>query len=148
MTITIANNNINSSGTLTLNSKALSDVAFSGDYNDLINAPSIESGQLVSKWDDGAGGWYRKYSDDWIEQGGYSISNTTNRSVTFPVQMAKPLGVSFADVRHDTGYYPNYIQRVPSSGFDISNVNLTSTGFQCFNDHNSGIFWRAFGYQK
>lgn len=115
---------------------------------DNLNQRISSVGGVVDSWSDENGNWYRVYKDGWIEQGGYSISNTTNRSVTFPVQMAKPLGVSFADVRHDAAYYPNYIQRVPSSGFDISNVNLTSTGFQCFNDRNSGIFWRAFGYKE
>lgn len=115
---------------------------------DNLNQRIASVGGVIDSWSDGNGNWWRKYADGWIEQGGYSISNTGNRSVTFPIEMANPLGVSFADVRHDTGHYPNYIQRVPSSGFDISNVNLTSTGFQCFNDRNSGIFWRAFGYQE
>ena len=44
MSISIANNNISSSGTLTLNNKALSNVAFSGSYNDLTDKPSISGG--------------------------------------------------------------------------------------------------------
>ena len=105
-------------------------------------------GGVVDSWSDENGNWYRVYKDGWIEQGGYSISNTTNRSVTFPVQMEKPLGVSFADVRHDAKLYPNFIQRASSDVFDIESVRLTATGFQCFNDRNSGIFWRAFGYKE
>lgn len=86
MTITIANNNINSSGTLTLNNRALSDVAFTGDYDDLVNKPNIGSGgMLVDSWTENTE-WYRTYDDGFIEQGGYM--SATNRTVSFNKQFA------------------------------------------------------------
>lgn len=79
MSITLKSNNISSStGTVTIDgniaAENLSQVAFSGDYNDLTNKPPFSSGgQLVDDNVDGTQ-WFRKYSDGWIEQGGY-VSN-------------------------------------------------------------------------
>lgn len=57
----------------------LATVATSGNYNDLINKPS--SGLTVVAENYGLSGWYRKYSDGWIEQGGYLSS--TKKTVSF-----------------------------------------------------------------
>lgn len=87
MAITIATNNISSSGTLTLNNQQLSTVAFTGNYDDLTNKPDSDGSVIVDSWRDGSE-WYRVYRDGRIEQGG-SLTNTnaadgiTANTVTF-----------------------------------------------------------------
>jgi hypothetical protein len=43
---------------------------------------------VVESWNDGAGGWYRKYRSGWVEQGGYSPENTGVSTITLWVEMA------------------------------------------------------------
>ena len=71
MSITLSNNNISSSDALTVNNRTFSEVAFSGDYEDLKNKPNVSSGgTLIDSWHDDNGNWCRQYDDGWIEQGG------------------------------------------------------------------------------
>ncbi|WP_298997049.1 hypothetical protein [uncultured Desulfovibrio sp.] len=54
---------------------------------DMSNRPA-GSQYLVSTWTNGTS-WYRKYSDGFIEQGGYlGVIGTTNITVTFPIPFA------------------------------------------------------------
>lgn len=93
MTASIASNSngatINLSptnGTLTVNGSIvannLSDVAYSGDYNDLINVPSSSGGTITDFWSDDDGNWYRKYSNGTIEQGGVFHKSESLRDCT------------------------------------------------------------------
>lgn len=43
---------------------------------------------VVESWKDGSGGWYRKYRSGWVEQGGYTPSNTGVNTITLLVEMA------------------------------------------------------------
>jgi hypothetical protein len=40
---------------------------------------------VVESWNDGAGGWYRRYRSGWVEQGG---KTTLTSTITFPVPFA------------------------------------------------------------
>lgn len=70
-------------GSLTLNN-----VAFSGNYNDLNNRPSIPPSPhayLIQAWNNGQN-WWRKYSDGFIEQGGI-VTNAGNGYTTTTINL-------------------------------------------------------------
>ena len=62
----------------------LATVASSGDYNDLSNKPSIPlkpKAYIVETYRNGTG-WYRVWSDGWLEQGG-QVVKVTDGNITF-----------------------------------------------------------------
>lgn len=66
---------------------SLAKVATSGSYNDLSNRPSIPStpkAYITQTWSSGTQ-FYRKWSDGWIEQGGFASSNNENITVNLLV---------------------------------------------------------------
>ena len=111
MSISIANNNISSSGTLTLNNKALANVAFSGSYNDLSDKPNLGSGELLTdSWNDGSGNWYKVYQNGWIEQGGrFNRGGYGYTDVTFHKPFTTvPLWIDCAHGGDHRAARPNY----------------------------------------
>ena len=146
MTITIANNNINSSGTLTVNNRALSNVAFTGDYDDLTNKPNIGSGGLlVDSWNDDDGNWYRKYDDGFIEQGGVTSGGKLPTITTITLHR------SFSSVNYTiafcpygapvTGGYNNGLQEGSKTTSRFSIV-----GHDAANKTINNFSWYAAGY--
>lgn len=98
----------------------------------------------VSSWRSGAN-WYRKYSDGWIEQGGYYESSSENSTLTIS------LNTSFSD----TSYTLALGSQVDTSWIKGSGAGWTSkttTTFSYrFNTNDSsdglrGIDWYACGY--
>lgn len=71
--------------------------------------------------------WYRKYSDGWVEQGGNSSANHSNRAtVTYPVSFSNnnfSLCVSNKTNTHGEGYYWNVFTVLSNtkSSFVVSN---------------------------
>lgn len=126
-------------------------VATSGDYNDLMNKPSMPAtpnAYITETWRNGSN-WYRKWSDGLIEQGGkhydyshnvtfntpfsgtgYAISGwigNTSSGKTYPVMTAVVYERNSASFRCVIGYTrkDNYTQTV---------------------DGRSTIYWSAVGY--
>lgn len=93
--------------------------------------------------------WYRKYSDGWIEQGGYvPIAMATNdesiRPIKFPVSFVRvPLSLRTITIKNGNG---------SSSGAQLCRAfdSLTNTGFRVINDSYgtdvTGYCWEASGY--
>lgn len=97
---------------------------------------------LVASWNNGNGNWYRKYSDGWIEQGGFVKENTVETPVTYHIPFA------------NTNYWFTscaYPYATDSSGGDGHN-NRTTTGCTIMHTafyHNTadgGAYWYACGY--
>lgn len=90
--------------------------------------------------------WYRKYSDGWIEQGGYEpVSNMTNYgtvqisyAIEFPttaVNVHCGIEISGATGR-DAGLHG--VQAVNAQGFTFTNGDQTTV--------HTGIYWIAKGF--
>lgn len=140
MSIIVTDNDISSTGTLTLNNRSIAEVAYSGDYNDLSNKPTIGSdGMLIDQWySDDKRYWLRKHDDGFIEQGGWCSSPSQTVTVT--------LNTAFTSAE----YYANV---VPVYGGNQANYNpeiqqkTTQTFF-----YNSMLakslegYWYACGY--
>ena len=102
---------------------------------DMSNRPAW-SPYLVSTWTNGSS-WYRKYSDGFIEQGGYlGVTGTTGFTVTFPTPFAGAsyiLSVYAFDTPVDSGH-PRIAWR-NASGFYFSktssvvDTNWYATGY-------------------
>lgn len=138
MSVTIANNNISSSGELTINNNSLATVAFSGDYNDLTNRPTTGSGStVVERWSQGTE-WYRVYDDGWIEQGGNvpDGSGITLYTKTF----AKPFS--------DTNYTIVASGEYSEDGRDNRVMAHTATEFKYYHGFTTSapMRFRACGY--
>lgn len=137
--ITIANNDISSTDQLTINHKNLSDVAFSGSYNDLTDKPNIGSGgMLATRWEDD-NNWYRTYDDGFIEQGG-QLGSSDSR-VTFPQPFNElPKSITFSQTNPSS----SSVERIAhgthptTTGMTLSGVSSTTT--------SSGAYWYACGY--
>ena len=110
---TYNNVTVNAQGHVTAGSNTtFAKVATSGSYNDLSNKPTIPASPeayVTETWSSGTS-WYRKYSDGWIEQGGYVAEGGAG---------AAGLTVTF------------------HTAFSSTNVTLTATNaFKMFQDHD------------
>lgn len=115
-------------------------VATSGNYNDLQNRPTIPAAAdayLTEMWG-GTPGWYRKYSDGWVEQGGsfkeFSGSATVSLHTAFSTTNYT---VTFADRLDRDGYDWGVLLRVKNK-----------SNFTVYMDSRipHGVDWIAFGY--
>lgn len=92
--------------------------------------------------------WYKKYSDGWIEQGGYVDPQTMNayssRSVTFPAGrefVNKPIYLECQAYATGTGSGDIGLYGVR----EISNSGFTYTRGSATNYNNAGFYWVAKG---
>lgn len=98
---------------------------------------------VVESWDDGAGGWYRKYRSGWVEQGGRVETNAVSNTINFWVE--------FKDT--------NFAVNVQSSAFESQTgipivpgaraCLYTTTSFVSRTGQNAqfrSISWEARGY--
>ena len=67
--------------------------------------------------------WYRKYADGWVEQGGYTITNTNPRTVTFLVEMADTNYQVLANVKNATDN---------AATFTLQPRTLSTTGMEVY----------------
>lgn len=91
--------------------------------------------------------WYRKYSNGWIEQGGYvatTISTGGSYALTFPVEFtAEPITL------RTTVYAP---RSSDSSGnaLTVKSSTVSNTSVTFLNDGNGtnkkGFYWEASGF--
>ena len=85
-------------------------------------------------------GWYRKWSDGFIEQWGFRTSNTTNQTINLPTSFS------------NTSYYVNFIQYrqlQSSAGWNyhyVIRTSVTKSSFQINVADTDGINWYACGY--
>ena len=124
-----------SSGTVALTDQ-LATVATSGSYNDLTDKPNIpesQAGYITQTWKSG-NNWYRKWSDGWIEQGGFQSSNS---AVTFPISYTQT-GITVVGTARRTYSGDSY------NNFDVNSVSLT--GFSWIPRNGSGCYWASWGY--
>lgn len=150
MSVTIANNNIASSGTLTINNQQLGKVAFSNSYNDLDDTPSIEDSQIIDQWiDNDKATWYRKYANGFIEQGGsvdtdFASGKTITISFHVPFSTANYSFIRSSQVLNESGdngapfarYVSAYQQKMSTS------VTFRQDG----RNYSKQYCWIAFGY--
>lgn len=122
----------------------------------LASVTTLESGvgrasaYVVETWDDGAGNWYRKYSDGWIEQGGITTGNasTAGAVISLPMEFA------------NTDYF---LSVNPVSEFPATNAasiwakygDKTTTTFKCSTGYTGAsntawqsypVMWQAKGF--
>lgn len=146
MSITIATNNISSStGTVTINgdiaANNLANVAFSGDYNDLINRPNGTGTNIVDSGTLDDGTFWRVYDDGYIEQGGpVPYGSNTNVTVTFPAEFTDSSSyVIFKNIGSTVTIY-----NPPDAA--VSFFNYTATSAQTRQGANYKAHWYACGY--
>lgn len=88
--------------------------------------------------------WYRKYKSGWVEQGGFSTSQT----ITLPVEMADShytiLLTGFADVGNNNTRIQAYRDQTVT-GF-ITQCNIVNNRAQTAQDNNSEKYWCVFGF--
>lgn len=91
--------------------------------------------------------WYRKYSNGWIEQGGYvatTFSTDSSTSLTFPV----PFTTEPITFRLEV-YAPRSSDS-SGNGLVIKSNAITATGVTILNDgygtNKKGYYWEACGY--
>ena len=96
-------------------------------------------GVLIESWHEGTE-WYRKYSDGWIEQGGYDTSGKSG-TVTFHTAFTATPNVVL------TGYLSDYGKN--DDGGHWLNAVPTKTSFSYQGNGDTGpvgTYWRACGY--
>lgn len=101
---------------------------------------------LVDSWTNTNKGWYRKYSDGWLEQGGYISTNNKARAwgtttITFHTPFKDTnyncslISNGISDGAYGVGGYPN-------------NFTTKSCQMQIYNNGGQAEFWYACGYYK
>jgi len=119
----VQNKVINTALASKVNTSALATVATSGSYNDLLNKPTISSGITVVAESYTSSGWYRKYSDGWIEQGGYVAGKLSRHaSATFTFLQA-----------YSTAPVITYVSCIPFSSARSIYINTSGTFFDTTN---------------
>lgn len=89
--------------------------------------------------------WYRKYSDGWIEQGGYASWNTYSGFVVMPTAFSSTNYVIQLSVNNYTNTDPCIINVSPAHGketskFGVSFKNNIGKGYP------NSFYWFACGY--
>lgn len=101
---------------------------------------------LVDSWTNTNKGWYRKYSDGWLEQGGYISTNNNARAwgtttITFHTPFKDTnyncslISNGISDGAYGVGGYPN-------------SFTTKSCEMQIYNNGGQTEFWYACGYYK
>ena len=94
---------------------------------------------LISQWKSGTN-WYRKYSDGWIEQGGYVYCGSWGTWLTYHLPFS------------DTGYYLNANAGEGTDGVRFVSFyarNTTGAGMYTGDDssfNSANLYWYACGY--
>ena len=123
-------------------------VATSGNYNDLSNKPTIPAtpkAYVTETWT-GHNGWYRKYSDGWIEQGGL-VSGVLGKE-NFVVNYPTPFGAvpTFQFTQPTLGAECGFVYRLATR----TPTTTTLTNFSGYSTHGENqmgyIDWYACGY--
>lgn len=101
--------------------------------------------RLVSIWSNGSS-WYRKYSDGWIEQGGYvSNSNSSDSlqtvSVSFHVSFS---GTDYVFIR-STMYGAESTNNIAVTGYKSKSASGVSVNVRS-STYVKGFDWYACGY--
>ena len=128
-------------------------VATSGNYNDLINKPAIPANPnsyIIDSWRSGSS-WYRKWSNGFVEQGGYIYSiptgnqnNTLNYSTIklhVPFNHKNYFASMFVDINekhHLTDLNPTIWKK--------SNTEFTTRNYDPGNVDTCDASWYACGY--
>ena len=100
----------------------------------------INSMKYVIESGSNSNGWYRKWSDGFIEQWNVLTSNQKNQTINLPISFS------------NTTYYVNFIQYRPnasSAGWDyhyVVRTSITKSSFQINVADADGISWYACGY--
>lgn len=128
------------------NTSSLATVATSGSYNDLTNKPS-GTVSLVSSYSSGTT-WYRKYSDGWIEQGGYFYNSSRSTVHTFSLAFSS---TNISLVFGEAGGGGVNTSTLPDHAAAVSIETLNTTGFTLYTGdddsfNSAGMFWYACGY--
>lgn len=149
MSISISSNNIASTtGTVTIagniSANNLADVAFSGDYEDLVNKPTIGSGgTIVDSWHNSdKTQWYRKYDDGFIEQGGICIERQATKIINFSANFTTSNYIIVAN-SHD---YSNDVRVVTIAAKTRTSVTLYVINGNEDVSSNDPFDWYACGY--
>ena len=140
---------LNSKGYLT--STSLSDYAKKTDLNLYATTSSLSSyiktsalkSYITATWQSGTS-WYRKYSDGWIEQGGYVITSSSTEQT-----------ISLHTAFSNTNYF--LTKQLGFNGFYGSGINgqytsvwgLTTSSFKTYGYDRTGVDafrWYACGY--
>lgn len=149
MTITIATDTIRSStGTVNIDGNIaadnLSDVAFSGDYNDLINTPSANHGTVVDSWHSGVN-WWREWSDGFIEQGGISTQSASADECKVTFHKSFSTSNLYVLITDNSGKYTGNGAPCWHQVWDVSRTSFTRKGYNSVN-LAAKVGWTAFGY--
>lgn len=143
---TYNNVTVNAQGHVTAGSNTtFAKVATSGSYNDLSNKPTIPAtpkAYVTESWSSGTS-WYRKYSDGWIEQGGYVANNGGSVNVTFPL--------AFSNTNYTLvgGYLSSSVGSSMQQREVAIATGRSNTGFSCqtpSSGYGIGKSWYACGY--
>lgn len=118
-------------------------VATTGNYNDLVNKPSIPASPkayITNTWHSG-NNWYRVWSDGFIEQGSKFTKTSDKLVVTFPKAfVSPPLSIAFSQSDQASG-------RVGRIAF-VANPTKTNMTVYCNTSSmiQYGAYWYACGY--
>lgn len=96
---------------------------------------------IVETWiaEDG-NSWYRKYSDGWIEQGGYSVKAGASTTLTFPTAFIKATSYTVQAICY-TPSGQGYMTELAVRNYTASTVRLES-----HENIHKGFFWFACGH--
>lgn len=84
--------------------------------------------------------WYRKWSDGWVEQGGFlpKTSGDVQNTVVLPVEMASAVYNVTKTTTDDTT-----LNSVAWISYTIT--NQTTTGFKTYTGSSWGVYWQVSG---
>lgn len=89
----------------------------------------------------GSQSWYRKYSDGWIEQGGWYRVNSASGTITFPIAFSTTNITVTTGIRLGGNYVTTFgVNSVSTTGFTYSKKN------QIGEPESSASSWFACGY--
>ena len=102
-------------------------------------------GVLIESWHDDNGNWYRKYSDGWIEQGGFTTSGgSSDKAISFHTPFASENANIHLEPYATDGEWWNAEIRVTNkstASFTVRSVEAHDVDSWAFN-----FMWRACGY--
>lgn len=126
-------------------------VATSGDYNDLMNKPSMPAtpnAYITETWSDGSN-WYRKWSDGLIEQGGTHYDYSHNVTFNTPFSGTDyAIGGWMGKTSSDKTYpvMTAVVKERNSASFHCVIGFTRADNYTQTVDERSRIYWSAVGY--
>ena len=116
-------------------------IALNDDVLKALRAFRNNAGYVVESWQEGSG-WYHKYANGWIEQGGTYVQTKSNMSITFHKSLTNKNCWVFLQLAHPDG--AGWV--ASASGGTVT--KLTTTGFVGNSDveHNKTRYWYAMGH--